>query len=198
MRDKYEGFDDRGGVHINSGIPNHAFYLAATELGGHAWETLGPTWYGTLRALSRSSGFDDAARMSVQVAGTLHGAGSPQQEAVGRAWEAVGVGRGGMRIRYRESGGYAGLLRGAEVEAEDLPPDAAAALDALVERGGEPRPEPARAARDQMAYEISVATEGGPVNLRFDDADLPEEALPLLDYLRERAGPRSPEPPPAA
>ena len=33
--------DDNGGVHINSGIPNHAFYLAATALGGHSWEKAG-------------------------------------------------------------------------------------------------------------------------------------------------------------
>ena len=25
---------DNGGVHVNSGIPNHAFYLAATAIGG--------------------------------------------------------------------------------------------------------------------------------------------------------------------
>jgi len=29
---------DNGGVHINSGIPNHAFYLAAIGIGGNAWE----------------------------------------------------------------------------------------------------------------------------------------------------------------
>lgn len=29
---------DNGGVHINSGIPNRAFYLAATKIGGYAWE----------------------------------------------------------------------------------------------------------------------------------------------------------------
>lgn len=33
-RDKFTGAADNGGVHINSGIPNHAFYLVATELGG--------------------------------------------------------------------------------------------------------------------------------------------------------------------
>jgi Zn-dependent metalloprotease len=27
--------DDWGGVHINSGIPNHAFYIIATALGGY-------------------------------------------------------------------------------------------------------------------------------------------------------------------
>ena len=31
--------NDNGGVHINSGIPNHAFYLLATALGGRSWET---------------------------------------------------------------------------------------------------------------------------------------------------------------
>ena len=32
---------DNGGVHINSGIPNHAFYVTATTLGGKAWEKAG-------------------------------------------------------------------------------------------------------------------------------------------------------------
>jgi Zn-dependent metalloprotease len=39
---------DWGGVHINSGIPNKAFYLAAVELGGHSWEIAGKIWYHTL------------------------------------------------------------------------------------------------------------------------------------------------------
>ena len=38
MADYVETTDDNGGVHLNSGIPNHAFYLAATAIGGHAWE----------------------------------------------------------------------------------------------------------------------------------------------------------------
>ena len=40
--------NDNGGVHINSGIPNRAFYLAATALGGYAWEKAGRVWYVTL------------------------------------------------------------------------------------------------------------------------------------------------------
>ena len=34
MDDYVETFDDHGGVHLNSGIPNHAFQLAATAIGG--------------------------------------------------------------------------------------------------------------------------------------------------------------------
>lgn len=39
---------DNEGVHINSGIPNHAFYLFATRLGGNAWDKAGRVWYDTL------------------------------------------------------------------------------------------------------------------------------------------------------
>ena len=42
-------FEDNGGVHINSGIPNHAFWRLATQLGGNAWERPGRIWYETLR-----------------------------------------------------------------------------------------------------------------------------------------------------
>lgn len=44
-----ETMQDNGGVHLNSGIPNRAFYLAATSLGGYAWEKAGRIWYETLR-----------------------------------------------------------------------------------------------------------------------------------------------------
>ena len=41
--DRYIDTDeDNGGVHLNSGIPNRAFALAAIELGGFAWEHGGP------------------------------------------------------------------------------------------------------------------------------------------------------------
>jgi Zn-dependent metalloprotease len=55
MKDFYGGADDDGGVHINSGIPNHAFYRAAVALGGKAWETVGPVWYRALSALGREA-----------------------------------------------------------------------------------------------------------------------------------------------
>ena len=35
-------------MHINSGIPNRAFYLAAVGLGGNAWDGAGPIWYAAL------------------------------------------------------------------------------------------------------------------------------------------------------
>lgn len=38
----------RGGVHIKSGIADHAFVLAAMKFGGHSWEKAGLIWYATL------------------------------------------------------------------------------------------------------------------------------------------------------
>ena len=83
---------DNGGVHINPGIPNRAFYLVATELGGHAWEKAGRIWYITLRdKLQSNSDFEDAARETFNVAGELYGEGSPEQTAVRNGWAGVGL-----------------------------------------------------------------------------------------------------------
>jgi Zn-dependent metalloprotease len=84
-------FDDSGGVHINSGIPNHAFYLVAKQLRGNAWEDAGTIWYKTLLQLWPEAQFLDCANVSAQVAGAQFGTNSTQQQAVKNAWEEVGI-----------------------------------------------------------------------------------------------------------
>jgi Zn-dependent metalloprotease len=92
MRDYVKTTSDNGGVHINSGIPNHAFYLAATNIGGHAWEKAGKIWYVALTTLLRKrSTFQTAANATFHVAGQLYGVGCPEQQAVARAWAAVDI-----------------------------------------------------------------------------------------------------------
>ena len=84
--------DDNGGVHINSGIANRAFYLAAVAIGGYAWEKAGKVWYVTLRdRLRPGSGFNDAAALTGAVAKELFGPRSSAAAAVARAWVDVGV-----------------------------------------------------------------------------------------------------------
>ncbi|RZU51898.1 thermolysin metallopeptidase-like protein [Krasilnikovia cinnamomea] len=82
---------DNGGVHINSGIPNHAFYLAALNFGGYAWEKAGRVWYSALtdRSLSSNAGFLDFARLTVQKAEALFGSGGRQR--IHDAWARVGI-----------------------------------------------------------------------------------------------------------
>jgi Zn-dependent metalloprotease len=93
MDDFVRTYEDNGGVHINSGIPNRAFYVAATRIGGFAWEKSGRIWYETLRdpRLRSNSGFKRFASLTVANASRLFGVGSVEQAAVMSAWQEVGV-----------------------------------------------------------------------------------------------------------
>ena len=83
---------DNGGVHINSGIPNRAFYIVASEIGGYAWEKAGRIWYVALRdRLRAKSDFQDAANITYAVASQLFGAGSLEHQAVRKGWSEVGI-----------------------------------------------------------------------------------------------------------
>jgi Zn-dependent metalloprotease len=86
---RYKGSDDYGGVHINSGIPNHAFYLAAMKLGGQAWSTVGPIWYEALTTrLNQTSSFNDLRNETIDLAKAANAA---THTAVKAAWKAVGL-----------------------------------------------------------------------------------------------------------
>jgi Zn-dependent metalloprotease len=84
---------DNGGVHLNSGIPNRAFYLVASALGGNAWETPGRIWYDTLTggSLAAAATFSAFAKATAASAKELYGAESAEHDAVRRAWETVKV-----------------------------------------------------------------------------------------------------------
>ncbi|WP_349898334.1 M4 family metallopeptidase [Parafrigoribacterium soli] len=87
--------DDNGGVHLNSGIPNHAFYLAAAKLGGNAWERAGQVWYDTLVGGEVPTDCDFArfAKATTDAAAARYGASSAERDAVHHAWTTVGVAR---------------------------------------------------------------------------------------------------------
>jgi Zn-dependent metalloprotease len=93
MDDYVNTTQDNGGVHINSGIPNRAFYATATELGGRAWEKAGLIWYKTLTdgQLGSQAEFQAVANRTFAIAGDLYGANSLEQQAVRSGWNAVGI-----------------------------------------------------------------------------------------------------------
>jgi Zn-dependent metalloprotease len=91
MRDFVHTEEDNGGVHINSGIPNHAFYLVAMKLGGNSWEKAGRIWYKTLQALTSRSDFQATADMSHQIAVADYGSDSAEAKAVRDGWAGVGI-----------------------------------------------------------------------------------------------------------
>ncbi|WP_316773281.1 M4 family metallopeptidase [Streptomyces sasae] len=92
MADYVKTNRDNGGVHINSGIPNHAFYLLATALGGNAWEKAGQIWYDVLTGgeLQATAKFADFAKLTVAAAKARYNEGE-ETEAVLKAWSQVGV-----------------------------------------------------------------------------------------------------------
>jgi Zn-dependent metalloprotease len=102
--DKFTGPEDGGGVHTNSGIPNHAYYLAVnggqnrgcsapvvthTEDCGVTVPQLGldrtaQIFYAGFSSLPEYANFCDARNATVASAGA-------EAAAIGTAWDAVGV-----------------------------------------------------------------------------------------------------------
>src|SRR3954447_11228535 len=88
-----DGYVKGGDVHTNSGIPNRAFYVVATTLGGNSWDAAGPIWYETLAdpQLRPNAGFRRFAHLTLVTARRRYGTGSSEADAVAAGWEAVKV-----------------------------------------------------------------------------------------------------------
>ncbi len=84
---------DYGGVHINSGIPNFAFYVAAYNMGGYSWDKAGRIWYAVLtdESLAQDAQFVDVKNLSIVHAEKLFGLNSPEVTAVKQGWIAAKV-----------------------------------------------------------------------------------------------------------
>jgi Zn-dependent metalloprotease len=157
MDDYVDTTDDHGGVHLNSGIPNRAFQLAAVAVGGSSAEGAGGIWYAALTGgLSSRSDFAAFAAATVTAAGEHAG-------AVEEAWQTVGVtpqtgtvgpgqpppvtGARTRTVRVRRSGGFAGLVAEGEVDLdtdEHRAPELAELVDRIDLRevsGGPPKPD---------------------------------------------------------
>ncbi len=92
--------DDEGGVHLNSGIPNRAFYLVAHGIGGYAWEKAGQIWYDTLLSgLIPTTDFAGFAAATIVAAAKRYGDSSAEVAAVRAGWTGVGVTADGTASR---------------------------------------------------------------------------------------------------
>ncbi|KAH8103039.1 hypothetical protein BXZ70DRAFT_768283 [Cristinia sonorae] len=87
----YPDNDDNGGVHIHSGVPNRAFYLVATNLGGYSWDRAGRIWWAVLSGgqLKPTANFHDFAKLTCAQAESLYG--SSVKAVVEKAWRDVGI-----------------------------------------------------------------------------------------------------------
>lgn len=131
MQDYDNTSDDNDGVHINSGIPNRAFCLAAIGIGGNSWERPGHIWYDALSCGSVTANTDFAgfAAATVASAQKLFADDSTVADQVQAAWTTVGVlgadqpvpdpstdSAPDKRVAVRRSGGFAGMARAAEMD----------------------------------------------------------------------------------
>jgi Zn-dependent metalloprotease len=86
MKHYVDTSDDNGGVHINSGIPNKAFYEVAIGIGGYAWQAPGHIWYESLKASSPDTKFQDFADTTYAKAGHYSATGpSKKRSSMGGA-----------------------------------------------------------------------------------------------------------------
>jgi hypothetical protein len=176
LDDYVVGPDDNGGVHINSGIPNRAFHLAAVGIGGTSWDGAGRIWYDALVGgdVGPDTDFTGFAAATVVAAG-------PHAETVTRAWADVGVllddsqaasggaagpapsHVGGRTVRVQRSGGFAGRVSEASVDLDEvaLRPDGELAdLPRLVARvrqqGDLAAGKPANPMPDMFLYDLDL------------------------------------------
>jgi len=97
LNEAFRGREDNGGVHINSGIINHAFYLHSVDqaLGGDVLANFLKTEQIYFRALTRyltsRSGFRNMRESVILSARDLHGANSVEVAAADRAFAGVGI-----------------------------------------------------------------------------------------------------------
>ncbi len=89
--ERFTGSADNGGVHINSGIPNHAYYLFATSNGIGKAKAEQIFYKALTDYLVMSSQFVDLRVAVVQAATDIHGNGSAEVAAASAAFDAVGI-----------------------------------------------------------------------------------------------------------
>ena len=132
MADYVETAEDNGGVHINSGIPNRAFALAAIAVGGSSWERAGRVWYDALSGGTVDGRYGlprvrqrhrraQPARSSRRAGGRRRGPRGMDRGGGPRLGVASGTPRRPCRAaetvaRVRRSGGFAGTVRSAELD----------------------------------------------------------------------------------
>ncbi|HZH89389.1 MAG TPA: M4 family metallopeptidase [Pyrinomonadaceae bacterium] len=98
--ERYTGTGDNGGVHINSGIANKAFYLLAVggthhrggSMTGIGADAAAKIWYRSLTSyMTSSTNFKGARTATLNAAAALYGSGSTNYNAVAQAWNLCGV-----------------------------------------------------------------------------------------------------------
>jgi Thermolysin metallopeptidase, alpha-helical domain/Thermolysin metallopeptidase, catalytic domain len=192
MRAYVETTEDNGDVHINSGIPNRAFYLAATGLGGRSWEGAGPIWWAALVSgrVGSETEFVEFAETTLEATARLYGVASTEWVTVHDAWADVGVleaeadpdgpSEAAGIVAVRRTGGFAGLVAEREIDLATDPAGAEAA--ALLRRVDFAQLRATRPQPDRFVYTVRTGTR----EVRLNEQDLTPELAQLIDLVLGR------------
>jgi len=201
--------DDSGGVHINSGIPNRAFTLAALEIGGPSWERAGQVWYDTLvnGELSAQTSFESFAQATVDSAHRLYPNNPSVAEQIHAAWSEVGLlqaqpvdltgsvpvgarlaeaasssdaGDVPATIAVRRTGGFAGTTKIGQLDLDSDP--AGPEVRQLLMHVGRQEISSTRAAPDRFSYTV----EYGGWRFTVPEQDLTPELRRLVQVVLNR------------
>jgi Zn-dependent metalloprotease len=137
MSEWYEGCSDNFGVHVNSTIVGHAYYLLASEIGVKAAAHI---FYRTLTVyLGPNSTMEDARNSAIQSATDLYGGESTQYNETVSAFNSVGLNGTNQPPAPNCSGGFecAFAVAVESASAGVSPSEAASMLTTLYKARGE-------------------------------------------------------------
>ena len=97
-----------------------------------------------------------------------------------------------MIVKFLQSDGFAGLMKGVDLDTLKLPEKEAQELEGLVRDSGitAATESLSKSARDLQEYQITIDTSGSPLTAVFDDETLPKNARALVGFLKKRSGPK--------
>jgi hypothetical protein len=95
-------------------------------------------------------------------------------------------------IRFRQSGGFSGLVRGCEAALETLDSGERRALESHFSSGTVAASTGASPARDLVVYEIEADTDSGATRIEFDEMNVPGNLAALVERLAKVSRPIKP------
>ncbi len=193
MADYVQTTADNGGVHYNSGIPNRAFALVATTLGGYAWERAGQIWFDVLtgKRIKADCDFATFAALTSAAAAARYGTDSADARAVAEAWRTVGVqpratrgaksagaGDAPLAVGVERSGGIVGRTVSRQATLAELPASERRAWQGLLTGGTLPKLAADTPGHpDAFIYQVTCAEE----IFQVPEPSLPARVKKLLD-----------------
>ena len=103
-----------------------------------------------------------------------------------------------LKVRFRQSGGFAGLIRGQEIAAADSSPEELRRLEQMLNESGVSDRAASGGARtppkaaDLIQYDLEIETSAGTRHVVLTDDDLDDRTEPLIRFLQKQSKPMKP------